>query len=224
MVTMNTTSKLLTLASTVLLAVSPAQASDSHRTGASEINAEAALKKLQAGNARYVSHSGASDKSSLVGSKSAAKSQHPFAVVVSCSDSRTAPELVFDQKAGDLFVVRTPANLVDSNALGGIEYALENFGTKLVVVLGVKRCCFMESAVAKTAPSGRLGGIVRDLRPSVQAVKKDAGDLLVNAINENIYRTADKIVRGLKHGKDASSVRVVRALYDVDTGKVEILK
>ncbi len=188
------------------------------------MSAEASLKKLQAGNHRYVSKSATSAKDSSEARKAVAKSQHPFAVIVTCSDSRTPPELVFDQKVGDLFVIRTPANLVDSHALGGIEYAVEHFGTRLVVVLGVKRCSFVEAAVTNPTAQGHLGAIVRELRPSVRAVQKDPGDLLVNAINENVYRAADKIARGLKLGEEASSVRIVRALYDVDTGKVEILK
>ncbi len=121
-------------------------------------------------------------------------------------------------------MIRTPANLVDAHALGAIEYAIEHLGARLVVVLGVKRCCFMEEAVANPTAPEHLGGIVRELRPSVIAVRKDEGDVLVNAINENVYRTADKIARGLKLGDVASSVRIARALYDVDTGKVEVLK
>lgn len=221
---MNTSSKLLALASTVLFAVASTQAADSHRVGEGGAEAQAALKKLQAGNARYVSKSGAPRKSSSEARKASAKSQRPFAVVVSCSDSRTAPEIVFDQNIGDLFTIRTPANLVDDHALGGIEYAVERLGARLIVVLGVKRCCFVESAVANDTAPEHLGGILRELRPSVLAVKKDQGDRVVNAIHENIYRTADKIARRLNLGEVSASVRIVRALYDVDTGKVEILK
>jgi carbonic anhydrase len=210
-----------------LFAADSIQAAEPHHARhaeASGTDAEAALKMLQAGNARYVSKAGSSGKSSSEARKSPAKSQHPCAVVVSCSDSRTAPEVVFDQQLGNLFVIRTPANLVDSHALGAIEYAVKHLGARLVVVLGVKRCCFMEAAVANPAAPEHLGGIVRELRPSVHAVKKDEGDVLVNAINENIYRTADRIAHGLKLGEVGSSVRIARALHDVDTGKVEVLK
>lgn len=219
---MNMSPKILALASTVLLAVASTQAAAPHRAAGAD--PEAALKRLQGGNARYVSKSGSSGKSSSEARKSSAKSQRPFAIVVSCSDSRIAPEVVFDQHVGDLFTIRTPANLVDARALGGIEYAVENLGAKLIVVLGVKRCCFMESALKEANAPEHLGGILRELRPSILAVQRDQGDVLVNAIHENIYRTADKIARGLKLGEVSSSVRIVRALYDVDSGKVEILK
>jgi carbonic anhydrase len=201
-----------------------AQAAAARHSEASGINAEAALKKLQGGNLCYVCKSAAAAKQSSWAGKAASMSQHPFAVVVTCSDSRTSPELVFDQKVGDLLVIRTPANFFASHALGVIEYGVEHFGTRLIVVLGVKRCSFVEAAVTNPTAQGHLGAIVRELRPSVRAVQKDPGDLRVNAINENIYRTADKIARGLKLGEEASSVRIVRALYDVDTGKVEVLK
>lgn len=223
---MKMTPKILALASTVLFAVDSTRAADPHHGHHAAVpgaDAEAALKRLQAGNARYVSKSGSSGKSASDARK-ASRNQHPFAVVVSCSDSRTAPEVVFDQQVGNLFVIRTPANIVDSHALGAIEYAVEHLGARLVVVLGVKRCCFMEEAVASPTAPEYLGGIVRELRTSVRAVRKDEGDVLVNAINENIYRTADKIARGLKLGELAASVRIARALHDVDTGKVEVLK
>lgn len=221
---MITPSKFTMLAAAALFAVSPAQAADSHHAAAPGIDAEAALKKLQAGNARFASKSESSSKATAKARKATVKSQHPFAIVVGCSDSRTSPEAVFDQNIGDLFVVRTPGNLVDDHALGGIEYAAEHLGAKLIVVLGLKRCCFVEAAVAGPTAPGHLGSVVREIRPAVRAVSKDGGDVLVNAVNENVYRTADKISRRANFGDAASSVRIVRAVYDPESGKVEFLK
>jgi carbonic anhydrase len=222
---MITTSKFKMLAAAALFAVSPAQAADSHHAAAPGIDAEAALKKLQAGNVRFASKSESSSKATARARKATAKSQHPFAIVVGCSDSRTSPESVFDQNIGDLFVVRTPGSLVDDHALGGIEYAAEHLGAKLIVVLGLKRCCFVEAAIATpTSTEGHMGSITREIRPAVRAVSKDGGDLLVNAVNESVYRTADKISRRANFGDAASSVRIVRAVYDPESGKVEFLR
>jgi carbonic anhydrase len=221
---MTMTSKFTMLAAAALFAVCPAQAADSHHAAARSIDAEAALKKLQAGNARFVSKPEGSSKATAKARKATSKSPHPFAVVVACSDSRTSPESVFDQNIGDLFVLRTPGNLVDDHALGSIEYAAEHQGAKLIVVLGLKHCPFVEAAVAGPTAPGHLGSIIREIRPAVRAVRKDAGDVLENAVYENVYRTADKISRRANFGEMASSIRIVRAVYDPDSGKVEFLK
>jgi carbonic anhydrase len=92
-----------------------------------------------------------------------------------------------------------------------------------VVVLGLKNCPFVEAAVAGPTAPGHLRGIVREIRPAVLAVRKDAGEVLVNAVHENVYRMADRIARKAKFGEATPSVRIVRAVYDPDTGKVEFL-
>jgi carbonic anhydrase len=221
---MNTPSTILMLASALCLAVSSAQAVDAKHSSAPGNEAEAAFKKLQAGNARFVSQPESSAKATSKARKASAKSEHPFAVVVGCSDSRTAPEAVFDQNIGDLFVIRTPGNVVDDHALGGIEYAVNQLGAKLVVVLGVKRCSFVEAAVNGHVLPGHLPSVTREIQQAVRAVRHDEGDLLVNAVHENVYRAADKISKKAHFGDAASSVRIVRALYDTGTGKVEFLK
>jgi carbonic anhydrase len=226
---MTTTSKLMTLVVTALFAVSPAQAADSHQAAAHQatahgVDAEAALKRLQAGNARFVSHPESSSKATGKARKAAAHNPHPFAIVVASSDPRTAPEIVFDQNIGDLFVLRTAGNLVDDHSLGSIEYAVEHLGAKLIVVLGLKGCPMVQAAVNGATAPGHLAGVVREIRPAVRAVLHDEGDVLVNAVNENVYRSADKISRRAHFGEAASSVRIVRAVYDPTTGKVEYLK
>jgi len=188
------------------------------------VDAESALAKLQAGNKRYTSNSVSSGKPTSKARTATAQGQHPFAIVVGCADSRTSPEIVFDQNLGDLFVIRTAGNLVDDYAMGSIEYAVEHLGARLIVVLGHERCGAVKAAVGAANAPGHVGSIVRDIRPAVNAVSKYPGDVLVNAINENVYRVADKICRKAVLGDKAPSVRVVRAVYDLDSGKVEFLK
>ncbi|NBV87802.1 MAG: carbonic anhydrase, partial [Verrucomicrobia bacterium] len=146
------------------------------------------------------------------------------AIVVGCADSRTSPEIIFDQNLGDLFVIRTAGNLVDDYALGSIEYAVAHLGAKLIVVLGHERCGAVKAAVASGSAPGHVGNIVSDIRPAVKAVQGSGGDVLENAINENVFRVADKISRKAKLGEAASSVRIARAVYDLDNGKVTWLK
>jgi carbonic anhydrase len=94
----------------------------------------------------------------------------------------------------------------------------------LIVVLGHERCGAVKAAVASGSAPGHVGPIVKEIRTSVEAIKGYPGDVLVNAINENIYRVADRICRKGVFGEEASKVRVVRAVYDLDSGKVEWLK
>ncbi|MEI6871923.1 MAG: carbonic anhydrase [Verrucomicrobiota bacterium] len=210
------------LAGTVSAKDSPA-APASHAEAPS-VSPDAALAKLIAGNNRYASNSVSAGKATAKARAATAQSQHPFAIVVGCADSRTSPEIVFDQNLGDLFVIRTAGNLVDDYALGSIEYAVAHLGAKLIVVLGHERCGAVKAAVASGSAPGHVGNIVSDIRPAVKAVQGGAGDLLENSINENVYRVADKIAHKAKLGEAASSVRIVRAVYDLDNGKVNWLK
>ena len=150
-----------------------------------------------------------------------AQGQHPFAIVVACADSRTAPEIVFDQSIGDLFVIRTAGNLVDDYALGSIEYAVDHLGTRLIVVLGHERCGAVTAALAGGSAPGHINALVRDIQPAVAASKAKEGDALTNAIHENDAEVATKIQKQAQLGELASQVRIVEGYYDLDTGKVE---
>ena len=147
--------------------------------------------------------------------------QHPFAIIVGCADSRTAPEIVFDQNIGDLFVVRTAGNLVDDYALGSIEYAVEHLGARLIVVLGHQSCGAVQAALAGGEAPGHIHALVHAIQPAVEAVKGKPGDPLANAIHENDALVAEKIRQKAQFGDLASQVRVVEGYYDLHTGKVE---
>jgi carbonic anhydrase len=187
---------------------------------APSVSADAALAKLKSGNARFVSRAVSAGKPTADRRAATAKTQHPFAIVVGCADSRVSPELIFDQNIGDLFVIRTAGNLVDDYALGSIEYAVGHLGTRLIVVLGHERCGAVGAAVESGSAPGHVGDLVHEIRPAVKAVEGRPGDLLENAINENAVRVAAKIRRKAELGAAASEVRIVKGHYDLDTGKV----
>ena len=138
------------------------------------------------------------------------------------TDSRTSPELLFDQNIGDLFVIRTAGNLVDDYALGSIEYAVDHLGTRLIVVLGHKRCGAVAAAVESGCAPGHIGALVHEIRPAVNAVRGHPGDILENAIDENAARVAAKIRKKAALGAAAPEVRIVKGPgpYDLDTGRV----
>ena len=180
-----------------------------------------ALSRLRAGNERFAQSKVSAGKPVAARRTETAKDQHPFAIVVGCADSRTAPEIIFDQNIGDLFVIRTAGNLVDDYALGSIEYAVDHLGTRLIVVLGHERCGAVTAALAGSSAPGHINSLVRDIQPAVAAAKGKEGDALANTIHENDAEVAAKIRKQAQLGEHASQVRIVEGYYDLDTGKVE---
>src|SRR4029453_11151974 len=104
------------------------------------VPADEALSRLKAGNERFAKSKVSAGQPVAERRAATAQTQHPFAIILGCADSRTSPEIIFDQGIGDLFVVRTAGNLVDDYALGSIEYAVEHLGSRLIVVLGNQVC------------------------------------------------------------------------------------
>ena len=185
------------------------------------VSADEALNRLKAGNERFANSKVSTGKPVATRRAETAQSQHPFAIIVGCADSRTAPEIIFDQNIGDLFVIRTAGNLVDDYALGSIEYAVEHLGTRLIVVLGHQRCGAVTAALSGGSAPGHINSLVRDIQPAVAASRGKEGDALTNAIRENDAGVAAKIRKEAELGELASQVRVVEGYYNLDTGKVE---
>lgn len=185
------------------------------------VGPDEALSRLKAGNHRFANSKVSAGKPVAARRAETAQAQHPFAVVVACADSRSAPEIIFDQTIGDLFVIRTAGNLVDDYALGSIEYAVSHLGTRLIVVLGHARCGAVKAALGGDSAPGHINSLVRDIQPAVTAAKGKEGDALTNAVHANDADVAEKIRKQAQLGDLASQVRVVEGYYDLDTGKVE---
>ena len=185
------------------------------------VGADEALAKLKAGNERFTSQPASKGRPNAARRAEVAQTQHPFAVIVACSDSRTAPELVFDQNIGDLFVIRVAGNLVDDYGMGSIEYAVEHLGARLIVVLGHERCGAVKAALAAPTAPGHIGALVRDIQPAVQATADKAGDKLALTVHANATAVAAKIWKEAHLGELASEVKVVTGYYDLDSGVVE---
>jgi carbonic anhydrase len=219
---MNTTSKLIRIIFISLLSIAGFGFAADHP--APSVSADTALVKLKEGNARFATSAVSEGKPTAAKRAQTAQAQHPFAIIVGCADSRTAPELVFDQNIGDLFVVRTAGNIVDDHGLGSIEYAVEHLGARLIVVLGHKRCGAVSAALASDTAPGHVQSLVRDIQPAVKAAKGKPGDALDNTIAENARLVAARIRQDAELGELAKDVRIVSAVYDLDTGKIEWAK
>src|SRR6478672_8864878 len=173
------------------------------------VSPDTALAKLNEGNKRFVDAKVSAGKPTAERRTATAKAQHPFAIIIGCADSRTSPEIIFDQNIGDLFVERTAGNVVDDYLLGGIEYAVEHLGSRLIVVLGHQRCGAVQAALESDTAPGHISSLVRDIQPAVQASKGKPGDALANAVHENAMQMADKIRKNVDLGELASQVKVV---------------
>jgi len=187
----------------------------------SSVGADAALAKLKEGNARFSSSKVSESKPTAAKRAETAQGQHPFAIVLGCADSRTSPEIVFDQNIGDIFVIRNAGNLVDDHTLGSIEYAVEHLGVRLVVVLGHERCGAVTAALAGESAPGHVQSLVRDIQPAVHAVRGKNGDVTHLAVAEHARLMAAKIRNEASLGELAMEVRIISGVYDLDTGKVQ---
>ena len=207
------------LALLALLVLNSWALADDHASAS--IKSDEALRRLKAGNERFAQSKESAAKPVAARRAETAQTQHPFAIVVGCADSRTSPEIVFDQNIGDLFVVRTAGNLVDDYALGSIEYAVEHLGARLIVVLGHKRCGAVSAALAGGSAPGHINALVRDIQQAVNAGKAREGDALANAIHENDALVAAKIRQQSQLGELGAEVKIVEGYYDLDTGRIE---
>jgi carbonic anhydrase len=219
---MKTTSKLTVFATIACLSGAALVLAADHP--AASVSADNALAKLKEGNLRFATSEVSQSKPTAARRAETAQAQHPFAIIVACADSRSAPELVFDQNLGDLFVIRTAGNLVDDHALGSIEYAVAHAGARLIVVLGHTRCGAVTAALESDHAPGHIQSLVRDIQPAVKAVKGKPGDALAAAITENARQVAAQIKAKAALGDLAKEVRIVFAIYDLDTGKIEWAK
>lgn len=190
--------------------------------------------KLVEGNKRFVTGNLAQKDLGESKRKELAKGQRPFAIVVSCSDSRVPPEIIFDQGLGDIFVIRVAGNVVDKIALGSIEYAAEHLHTPLLIILGHTHCGAVTAAVDEEEKKGKAEGnikaIVTKILPAVKKAKAKGGsreEIIDNAIKENVLLVKEEIEKKspiLRRLIKKGELKVVTAVYDIVSGKVEIIK
>ena len=195
------------------------------------ISAEEALNRLRKGNKRFVSDSSVFNKISHKSRHhSLTEDQDPFAIILGCSDSRAPSEIIFDQGLGDLFVIRVAGNIVAPSQIGSIEFAVEKFGTRLVVVMGHSRCgAILATLEGLGQPlegqSRSLRSIVDRIRPSLISldIDQDPETLLQQAVHANIHSSVHQLQHEsniLKNLVKKGNLLVLGAEYSLDTGIV----
>ena len=171
-------------------------------------------EKLSVGNKQYLETSDAALRLDT-----AEHGQHPYAIVVCCSDSRVIPEQIFSADIGDLFVIRVAGNVLDQHQLGSIEYAAEHLGTKLIVVLGHTHCGAVDAAIHHD-PEGYIKFITDEIQKAAgeETDPFEAGCL-------NVRYSMKKIEESLViRNEEERGLRVVGAMYDIETGKAAFLE
>jgi carbonic anhydrase len=189
-----------------------------------------ALKRLVEGNARYAANT-LNERDFSSGRAARVQGQYPIAQILSCSDSRVSPELLFDQGPGDLFVMRVAGNIVSTDLLASLEYGAQFLGAPLIMVLGHSGCGAVDAAIkvlkSKAVLPGHLPQLIAAIKPAViVAEKTQSGNLLDNAVTENVRRqvarlkSSPPVVQKLYASK---KIDIVGGVYDLATGKIALV-
>lgn len=188
--------------------------------------AEVALHKLKDGNDRFLDMKMKHPNLEKSRRDKLINGQHPFAVVLTCSDSRVPPELIFDQGLGDIFVIRNAGNVLDEHVMGSIEYAVEHLGVNLVVVMGHESCGAVGAAMKEEKASPAIESLKTAIQPAVEDCKKQ------NAYSyENVIKThAIMDVKAIEENEEIINyskkrdIKIIPAYYSIGSGKVYFLK
>ena len=191
-----------------------------------KITPDEVIKKLLDGNKRFVEmnyKSGKKDKElreSLVGG------QDPIAIILSCSDSRVHPSVIFDKGLGELFTVRVAGNILDETVIGSIEYAILNTNASLIVVLGHQNCGAVSAAISGGEALGCISKITEYIKPAVESVSGKEGDLSCNVAEENVknvVKSLQKLEPIIASRQKDGSIKVVGAYYSLETGEIHLV-
>jgi len=194
------------------------------------ISPDAALERLLKGNERYVS--GSMKRHDFVAERPALTlGQNPFAGILSCADSRVAPEYAFDTGRGDLFVCRVAGNFANYDTIASFEYGVAVLGVPLILVLGHARCGAVDSTIkavkdGATFP-GHIPSLIKALKPAVKDVLDQPGDLLANATAQNVRLTVKKLQSAtpiLEEAVGTGKLKIVGGVYDLADGRVELVR
>lgn len=189
-------------------------------------SSDEALQRLMIGNRRYVAMRPLHPRQNQTHRQAMLEGQHPFAAILSCSDSRVPSELLFDQGLGDLFIVRTAGHVISDVVIGSIEYAVFVLEVPLIMVMGHTQCGAVTSAVKGGELPGCIASLAEKLHPVVEHVRQQEGDIVVNAIKANAIQTARDLVDGsaiIAGAIEAGRLKVVPACFELETSAVELL-
>jgi carbonic anhydrase len=194
-------------------------------------SADEVIAMLKKGNERFAGgnptypHEGAARRAEV------SPSQHPLATIISCSDSRVPPEILFDEGIGDLFIVRVIGNIGGADETGSAEYGVEHLGTQLLVVLGHTSCGAVTAAVTGLMVEGSIPPLLAHIKPAVQTAHKEhpelsGNDLVPEAVRTNVFHSIQELFTRseiIRARTQSGKLKAVGAIYDIKSGRVNWL-
>jgi carbonic anhydrase len=206
----------------LLVLLSPARLSTTQMPE-EKITADSVLAELKSGNEHHVAHRYLHPHQTLDRQRELVSGQHPHAEILSCSDSRVPPEIIFDQGLGDLFIIRVAGNVASDTEIGSLEYGAEHLHIPLLVVLGHQNCGAVTAAVQGNPPEGHITALLDLIKPAVGKSRGMSGDPVANVVRTNVemvvkqLRSSTPILSELvAHGK----LKIVGGVYLIDTGSI----
>ena len=211
------------IATLILLVLFSPTTQSSGQKAEEKVTADSVLAELKTGNKHHVDHRYQHPHETIERQRELATGQHPHAEILSCSDSRVPPEILFDQGLGDLFIIRVAGNIASDTEIASLEYGAEHLHVPLLVVLGHESCGAVTAAVQGGPPDGHLAALLDLIKPAVEKTRGAPGDPVSNAVRANVemvvkqLRASTPILSELvEHGK----LKIVGAVYSIKTGSV----
>lgn len=203
-----------------ILAPEPANA-----TSTQNLTPAQALRELTEGNQRFVNNKRKSPNQTMIRLKEVSQEQKPFAAILGCADSRVPAEIIFDQGLGDLFVCRVAGNVATPEEIGSLEFGSAVLGTKVILVLGHKRCGAVAATIKGGQVPGQIGSLLEAIRPAMKKVSNQTTNRLEDTCKANIQlqverlKTSPVLAQLIRDNK----LKIAGGYYDLDTGSVTIL-
>ncbi|WP_375467746.1 carbonic anhydrase [uncultured Nostoc sp.] len=190
-----------------------------------DITPDKALQELLDGNERFAKRKRRNPDQTYSRLVEVAKGQKPFASILGCADSRVPSEIVFDQGLGDLFVCRIAGNIATTQQIGSLEFGSLVLGTKVIMVVGHKRCGAVQAAIKGAPVPGQIGSLLEAIKPSVESSKDQPGDKVENACKANVLAQVKKLKSSsvLSELIKGDKLKIVGGYYDLDTGEISIV-
>lgn len=204
------------------------EAHGGHTASKNNSSAISAFAKLLSGNTQYLSGSINPSVDANLRKDLVENGQHPYAIVITCSDSRVPAELIFNAGLGEIFVIRTAGNVVSDFEIGSIEYGAEHLGSPLVFVLGHTNCGAVTAATEGGEAGGSIQSIVNEIAPSVAKARENGSEenLLPRAIEFNVSNSINKIRQSpiMQELEEEGKVAIIGGVYDIQSGSIKVLE
>ncbi|MBD2084131.1 carbonic anhydrase [Trichocoleus sp. ST-U3] len=190
-----------------------------------DMTPDQALQSLMEGNQRFITRKTKNINRDFQRLTAVAKTQKPFAAILSCADSRVPSEIIFDRGFGDLFVCRVAGNIATPEETGSLEFGGLILGTKVIMVMGHKRCGAVDATIKGAQVPGQIGSLLEAIKPGVENSKGKPGDRLENASKANVLVQVERLKTSpvISQLIQENKLKVVGGYYDLDTGKVTLL-